>query len=411
MSEIVNIQNNSQVPDEPTAERGLAENMEQAKKFALYDDVGEVALKLEGMFEESKVAEADDYYNPDRNFFEEVKKADALYQTMNKTLDILDQNRATQQQYNLVNKSAWSSGKGFVEEMYKKGNVAVEIDVRPNAEGEFVLTHWGRDESVISGEKVGEQTTAEVKERGKKDTLDDVLGLLAEYQDDGNHMIIEVKDLGEDSAAGVAEILNKLKKHGVEDSVAIASLEPSVLAAVYQIAPEIPLIVNKKPVFAEKTVEPSPFSDEDVARIHKLTEGRWAKLGPLEVSTVNDDKGETVLVQTPEEFYEETGLSKGISGVFIKAGVMKLFGHAEKAAELVKSAVKEAHAKGMDVQISTWGDEALRNTIGKIIPGLDKMASASEQIKMAREAGMDENDTIYAHDAVAAAEALNKEAA
>jgi len=198
-----------------------------------------------------------------------------------------------------------------------------------------------------------------------------------------------------------------LKQYGVEDSVALGSLQPSDLAKIHQVAPDIPMIVNEKPVFAEKTVNPTPFGEDELARINQLTKDEWTKMGAVEAALVDDEQGgETLLAQVPDqsilEFCKETGAKISVSRDFIMANIMEATGLKsleQKADERAKKAVEKAHENGMQVQISTW-----LSRFGKIFGKVEMM----EEIDMARKAGVKPDDIIYAQDAVGAAEKYNE---
>jgi hypothetical protein len=387
------------------------ENVERARLFALYGGLGQTARKL---------TEA---HMDEEGSFDEAIEADEDYRTMVETLEILDKNRDIQDELGLTQKNKWSSPKGFVKEMFEKGNKAVEISIRADKDGHFVLSHWSNEDGFKKGRRVGRMTTDRIEEHGKKDVLDDVLEVLRQYKAEGNNMIIQIKTLGKDSAGGVAELLSKLKQYEVEDSVAIGSMYPRDLAKVHQIAPNIPLIANKHPVFgvvekipglkniAKKSslgeVEKVPFGGEDVARIHELIKGdEWTKLGAIDTAIVdNNDDSETVLMkipmQTVDEFCKETGAKVSVSGAFMFAMGLKVIGLEKKADEIIKKAVEEAHNDGVRVQISTWGSKTLHKILGP--KKLGKPLAPREEVKTARQAGIIPTDVIYDHDAVGTA--------
>ena len=388
------------------APNSVLDNLERAKLFALYGGLGQTACKL-----------TEAYVDESGSFDHEAIEASEGYRSLVNTLEILDKNRATQEELGLTQKNDWNAGKGFVKEMFEKGNKAIEISVRVDEDGHFVLAHWSNEGGLLKGRRIDQMTTEEVSE--KKDTLDDALEVLRQYKAEGNKMIIQIKKpLGKDPVASVAEFVSKLEEYDVEDCVAIASLQPSILAKVHQIKPNIPMIVNRNPVFAEKTVNPNPFDEAEVTRINELTrskdesaEDEWMSLGEIKTAVVdNEDSSETVLMQVPEktirDFCQETGAKIGVSNVFIKATILKALGFEEKANNMIKTVVEDAHDNGMRVQISTWGSKSLRQALGKFAPGVDKMLEASEQVKMAREAGIVPTDVIYDHDAVGTAEKL-----
>jgi hypothetical protein len=418
----------------------------EAKRYSEFRNLGMLAQRL---------TQIEQTGNPEE-YSEEFEN---LVSQIDGGLDALKKSQETQKKYGLVEKFLWDDSGNPVEAAFKSGARAAEVNIRLSSDSEFIIQHHptiqknaALDKSA-KGKLVHEMTAEELATETKVVPLDKALKTLSEYQDNDHKLILQLKTLGsgnpEETQRNLDVFQQKLQEYGVADSVVVSSLSPTILAAVHEKMPDMPLIMNT----AIAPVISYPEEKSFGAAFGKFLQGStgwqkllstlknrvdadakikpestqplrsprgWVKIPPIlrnhiSIATAEgamkapeimggDGHGRNnmyFMTAIPAEIVEATakqqeqvdefGGAMSVAAVTIVASVLETLGAKKKPADMRQKAVEKMHSMNLSVQTTTWG--GLKNKNGPL-RALDPM----HQIRQMEQAGFDaekHNDTFY----------------
>jgi hypothetical protein len=403
----------NQTAQSADSEHKLAE----ARRYADFQGLGELEQQVQNL------AESED--DTDRE--SRQQEFDSLVSQIDGGLDALRKSQEAQRKYGLVEKFLWDDSGNPVEAAFKSGARAMEVNIRLNADNQFIIQHHptvqpnAALEKSAKGKLVHEMTTEELADKTKILPLDEALKTLAEYKDNDHKLILQLKTLGSgyptETLENLATFQQKLDEYDVANNVVVSSLSPTILAAVHEAMPDMPLIMNT----AVTPVISYPKEASFGAAIGKaLSLGKgWAKLGtkrwhvllataegamkaPEKIGGDGQGKNNQYLMTAiPQEVIEavagqraqteEFGGAMSVAAVSILASALEALGAKNKAADMRQKAIEKIHSMNLSVQTTTWG--GLKNKNGPL-----KALNPLHQIEQAQQAGFDAekfNDTFY----------------
>lgn len=175
-----------------------------------------------------------------------VAEMDVVLENLRKSGELLKLSHKNQEDYNLVDKR-WMRRPGFMKGALERGRLAMELDVRMDTDGTFWVSHATGARATVTPPYIHEMTTAEMKEKGDRFTVEEAFQIFSEYNDGAHKLILELKTLGPDEEKFpdmVANLKSLIDKYELRNVVAISSLSPGILMSVHETFPEMPLILN-----------------------------------------------------------------------------------------------------------------------------------------------------------------------
>jgi predicted HAD superfamily phosphohydrolase YqeG len=284
-----------------------------------------------------------------------------------------------QDQYGLVHKR-WMLG--VLEDSFKAGRRTIEMDLRMDSEHKFWISHATGVSASFFPPFIHKMTSEEIRKNGKRESLEHVLEIFSQYKNEGYHLILEIKSLGNDSESfsdRARELQRTLANAGAENAVAVASLSPGILLAIHDVMPEMPLILNGG-------IQPFiSYQNKDIS----LGDKKWKAFGiPHIGETIISDgfipkraDGEGThtsyaFTHLPEELVKvmkeqrdakiKFGGYVSLSAVTILTSIMDIVGMSKQASDMRKRYAKIITDLGLGIQVTTWGQ-----SLSKIFKHLD----------------------------------------
>ena len=175
-----------------------------------------------------------------------ITEMDTVLESLKNSAELLELSHKNQKDYNLVDKR-WMRRPGFMKDALERGRLAMELDVRMDKDGAFWVSHATGARATITPPYVHEMTTAEMKERGTRFTVEEAFQIFSKYNDGKHKLILELKTLGPDEKRfpdTVTNLKSLIEKYNLQNVVAVSSLSPGILMSVHETFPEMPLILN-----------------------------------------------------------------------------------------------------------------------------------------------------------------------
>lgn len=300
-----------------------------------------------------------------------------LYTQLEQATSVLELSLQNQKDYKLADKR-WIRTPEMMEAALQRGRLAMELDLRQDANGGFWISHATGAKSSFAPPYVHELETEKLKAMGTRTSLEHTLDTFRPYQPYGHKLILEVKDLGaEPSEHHVAaeRLAGILREHGVSESCAVSSLSPTILMNVHRAMPDMPLILNGG------IVPCISYTGTDASREHPLIpkDGTWnafgvKPFGELVVSATEeiierpDGHGmhtAYLMTKLPKQLLDvlrsqhqneaELGGIVSLSGVTIVASLLDVIGAKKRASELRTSYAQIMDELGVGTMATTWG--------------------------------------------------------
>lgn len=319
--------------------------------------------------------------------------------------EILDLSLQNQEQYGLVDKR-WMRRPGFMKEALEKGRLVMELDLRPDKEGNFWVSHAMGSGRTFFPPMIRNLSTEEMHQKSSRFSLEEALALFSRYKRQGHKLILEIKSLGPglQTHGRYAENLQAvLKAAEVQDSVAVASLSPAVLMATHKVMGDMPLILNGGIVPGiSYNAAGEKFAEAIVPQDMKWRAFGLKPFGEVVVSASNEavrrPDGQDVhtgyaLTRLPREMIDvfreqrkeghKLGGLVSLSSVTILASVLDGIGAKRKAQELRSYYSRVMDELGVGKMATTWGQ-----SLGKI-PVLRNLNPREQLRTFKKELGLD----------------------
>jgi len=322
-----------------------------------------------------------------------------------RAVDVLKINLDNQKRYGLVDKR-WMRDTKSIEEALRKGRLVMELDIRMDREGAFWVSHAVGAKYTSIPPFIHNMTTKEMKKTGRRYLLEEGLDEFAQYIPQGHKVILELKTLGEDASQftkAVENLHNLIKKKNLENSVAVASLSPSILMAVNKVMPKMPLIFNGGIIPGISYAQ----NDNNIVSNIIPADKRWRAFGirpfgEIVVATGNispkraDGYGthtSYALTKLPNDLVRvlsqqcqdevELGGLVSLSAVSIMASILEAVGAENKAKKMRAYYSDIVDELGLGKMVTTWGQSL------KKVPGLEQLSPEKQLKVFKKEFGLD----------------------
>lgn len=319
--------------------------------------------------------------------------------------EILDLSLQNQEQYGLVDKR-WMRRPGFMKEALEKGRLVMELDLRPDKDGHFWVSHALGAKATFFPPFIRHMSTEDMHRKSDRFSLEEALELFSRYKKQGHKLILEIKSLGpglQTHDRYATNLEGVLRDAEVRDSVAVASLSPAILMATHKAMKDMPLILNGGIVPGiSYTGIGDKFAGAIVPQDAKWRAFGLKPFGEVVVSAsgevVRRSDGEDVhtgyaLTRLPQEMVDvfraqrkeghKLGGLVSLSSVTILASVLDGIGAKQKAQELRSYYSRVMDELGVGKMATTWGQ-----SLGKI-PVLRNLNPREQLRTFKKELGLD----------------------
>jgi hypothetical protein len=347
-----------------------------------------------------------------------TKEMDSALVALESGTELLQLSLKNQREYGLIDKRWWRNAE-TVRSGFEKGQLAMEMDLRFDADGEIWMSHDPKAGDGYFAPVLSALSTDDVKRRGERSSLEEVLEVFEPFANRGHRLMLELKNLGSDEGkqrVRAEHLRNVLRQRQLEEAVAVASLSPRVLMHIHEAMPRVPLAINGGivPGFSYTA------RGEALAQALVPEDAKWrafscapgveivvsaARTSPEHLYSQDRHTGFmctrlpdelTAILKNQRDSGDRFGGLASLTMMTMLSNVLSCVGAEKPAAEMTSFYKQVADELGVRPLLATWGQQLGR------VPGLGQLKPERQVEAMRQAFGVDsaiftQNPETYAH--------------
>ncbi len=347
-----------------------------------------------------------------------TREMDAALEALESGTELLRLSLTNQHEYGLIDKRWWRNAE-TVRRGFKKGQLAMEMDLRFDNDGELWVSHDPKAGDSYFAPMISTLGSEDLKRRGERSSLEDVLDVFEPFANRGHRLMLELKNLGPDEGkqrVRAEHLRDVLRKRKLEEVVAVSSLSPRVLMHVHEAMPRVPLAINGGivPGFSYTA------RGEALAQALVPEDAKWrafscapgveivvsaAKVSPEHLNSQGKHTGFmctrlpdelTAILKDQRDSGNRFGGLASLTMINILGNVLSCVGAEKSAVDMTSFYRQVADELGVRPLLATWGQQ-----LGNV-PGLGHLKPERQVVAMRKAFGADsaiftQNPEAYAH--------------